>query len=363
MSLTKLLSRKTRFALGLAGLLLASSASCGQKPKTEESTYEETTSGGADSGNGSEQSGEGSSNTGSNYPSSDGDSSNTNDSESGGVDDYYEEDYSTSTFFIDDVDPISAATSAIGSWADDEIASGADYGGCPVHSCITSPEPRSTNWVDILGAVYVVVKDGERAVSGLDARVARDTAELNRAYSSMNVQFNTAYYSVTELDHPEWWDVTNDEFDNMLNAVKNDDAQPWWPIVYVRTINGGAHAGQAYQCSNRGIVLARSAPAQTAAHEFGHQMCLYHTHEASCGEEACEGSSCDTSGDFICDTLADRTYDGCSESGCSKTCGGRCANRQLYVISWLLQRYVYGTPARCYEVLAEQQIKQWHLLS
>ncbi len=41
------------------------------------------------------------------------------------------------------------------------------------------------------------------------------------------------------------------------------------------------------------------------AHELGHALGLFHTHETFFGEELVNGSNCEASGDFICDTPAD----------------------------------------------------------
>ena len=55
------------------------------------------------------------------------------------------------------------------------------------------------------------------------------------------------------------------------------------------------------------VVLARSCATNgsTFAHELGHNLGLYHTHDESNGSELVDGSNCDVAGDLVCDTPAD----------------------------------------------------------
>ncbi|MBK9047683.1 MAG: hypothetical protein IPL74_13565 [Bacteroidetes bacterium] len=58
----------------------------------------------------------------------------------------------------------------------------------------------------------------------------------------------------------------------------------------------------------------------TLAHELGHYLGLYHTHETSNGVEYVNGSNCGTAGDLLCDTPADPNLFSCSNSSCQYTC-------------------------------------------
>jgi hypothetical protein len=65
------------------------------------------------------------------------------------------------------------------------------------------------------------------------------------------------------------------------------------------------------------------------AHELGHFLNLYHTHETSYGVECPDGSNCTTTGDLLCDTPADpdltNRVTGCTYMGGVTTpsgCGG-----------------------------------------
>ncbi|MHC5115102.1 MAG: M43 family zinc metalloprotease [Planctomycetota bacterium] len=60
----------------------------------------------------------------------------------------------------------------------------------------------------------------------------------------------------------------------------------------------------------QGIVVRNSCTAaggnaSTTAHEVGHYLDLFHTHETALGVECPDGSNCQTAGDLLCDTPAD----------------------------------------------------------
>lgn len=70
----------------------------------------------------------------------------------------------------------------------------------------------------------------------------------------------------------------------------------------------------------------------TFAHELGHCLGLYHTHETVFGNELVDGSNCSSAGDKVCDTPADPqlgtsnvTFPGCTYNGTT-----RDANNDLY---------------------------------
>jgi Tol biopolymer transport system component len=55
----------------------------------------------------------------------------------------------------------------------------------------------------------------------------------------------------------------------------------------------------------RNSCTAAGGDASTLAHEVGHYLDLYHTHETALGVECPDGSNCAVSGDLLCDTPAD----------------------------------------------------------
>jgi PKD repeat protein len=123
---------------------------------------------------------------------------------------------------------------------------------------------------------------------------------------------------------------------------------------------------QSTSCMNNGSTLA---------HEMGHYLGLYHTHETAFGDEAVNGSDCATQGDLLCDTPADPRLssgnninnDGCiyfgtdlDENGqvyspsvtnimsySSKECRVTVSEDQLDKALWTLQnerQYLFCTP-------------------
>ena len=80
----------------------------------------------------------------------------------------------------------------------------------------------------------------------------------------------------------------------------------------------------------------------TLAHEVGHYLDLYHTHETYYGDECPDGSNCGSAGDKLCDTPADpkltgRVYSNCvydnsaaTPAGCSGSYDPMVENHMSY---------------------------------
>lgn len=67
-------------------------------------------------------------------------------------------------------------------------------------------------------------------------------------------------------------------------------------------VGGFASLGGVANPNSGGLMISKSGLG-SIPHEMGHYFGLFHTFES--GDELVDGSNCDTSGDFICDTPAD----------------------------------------------------------
>ncbi|MEK6845451.1 MAG: M43 family zinc metalloprotease, partial [Nanoarchaeota archaeon] len=208
------------------------------------------------------------------------------------------------------------------------------------HDCISNPGYKTTSIWTIGVQPYVITFGGIPAVD--ESRIASDIESLNEYFQPMGLPFIRLDDTQTiHIESGTWWDLNisgnstelNDLFTNITYSTGH------WPMIYVNTIGGGYAQGAARQCNYQGIILAAkdkygkiSSPGQVAAHEFGHQFCLYHTHENRCDLEECDGSNCYNAGDFVCDTPRDNsptmitTVNACSYAGYHTSCEVNCTS-------------------------------------
>jgi hypothetical protein len=90
----------------------------------------------------------------------------------------------------------------------------------------------------------------------------------------------------------------------------------------------------------QGIAMNNGCTAQagnmsTLAHEIGHYLDLFHTHESTTGIECVDGSNCGVAGDMLCDTPADPNVLGEVNAACQWTAGEMdvCGSGQVYTPS------------------------------
>lgn len=90
----------------------------------------------------------------------------------------------------------------------------------------------------------------------------------------------------------------------------------------------------------QGIAMDNGCTAQagnmsTLAHEIGHYLDLFHTHESTMGIECVDGTNCGVAGDMICDTPADPNVLGEVNAACLWTSSEMdvCGSGQVYTPS------------------------------
>jgi hypothetical protein len=123
--------------------------------------------------------------------------------------------------------------------------------------------------------------------------------ELNLYFNEHQIFFNSI--GVNYIDNSNYINVEENEFNNLTNIDNNPNALNFYLVDDM----WGSTAGAAYVASNKLVVNNLWAIYNVAAHEIGHCLDLYHTHETRFGTEAIDGSNCFTAGDLICDTPAD----------------------------------------------------------
>ena len=93
----------------------------------------------------------------------------------------------------------------------------------------------------------------------------------------------------------------------------------------------------------------------TLAHEVGHYLGLYHTHETYFGDEAVDGSDCSVDGDLLCDTPADPNLSSTvSSDGCVYSSAATDENGATYSPS--VTNLMSYTPKGCRYDITEDQL-------
>ncbi|MCE9537984.1 MAG: zinc-dependent metalloprotease [Bacteroidetes bacterium] len=105
------------------------------------------------------------------------------------------------------------------------------------------------------------------------------------------------------IDKTYYYNYSNDEFDALTGTNIHSNA------IDIYIVPNAPYNGRASGIPGRAFVIKKDAVTNgsTMAHEMGHCLGLYHTHETSFCTEAISGSNCSTCGDFVCDTPADPT--------------------------------------------------------
>lgn len=129
---------------------------------------------------------------------------------------------------------------------------------------------------------------------------------LNESFEGSGISFficgninyinDSGSYSFEKSDYPSFADQHNK--DNVINIYFANKVKD----------NGDNLAGFATLpwATTHMIMMGNDyADKSTLVHEMGHFLGLYHTHETSNGKEYVNGSNCQNSGDYFCDTPAD----------------------------------------------------------
>ena len=142
--------------------------------------------------------------------------------------------------------------------------------------------------------------------------------QFNAALALMNSFYANAYLEfflcegINYIDDSNLYDFETDEQDAMIAAHSvNNVINIYFANTVTSSSSGSGLCGYAYFPGGPEVILMDNSCAingSTLSHEMGHFFALSHTHGNSNGtltSELVDGSNCDTTGDFICDTPAD----------------------------------------------------------
>ncbi|WP_204346557.1 zinc-dependent metalloprotease [Psychroserpens algicola] len=140
--------------------------------------------------------------------------------------------------------------------------------------------------------------------------------QLNDAIATMNSYFANAYLEfflcegINYIDSDDYFNYTLDQEAALTNGNVDNVINIYF-VNSITTSEGGGLCGYAYFPGGPETILMANGcttNGSTLTHEMGHFFFLSHTHgnvNGSLTEELVDGSNCQTTGDFICDTAAD----------------------------------------------------------
>ncbi len=155
---------------------------------------------------------------------------------------------------------------------------------------------------------------------------------VNAAYYEGGIQFYLCG-AINEIWDDTYFNYSSSEEDALMMAHGVENTINIFVADEARSGNTPVCGYSYYPWSQRDLViLARSCATNgsTFAHELGHNLGLYHTHDSSNGAELVDGSNCEDAGDLLCDTPADPNLSGQVNTSCMYTGGDTDANGDPY---------------------------------
>lgn len=150
-------------------------------------------------------------------------------------------------------------------------------------------------------------------VGGLTSQELNDAIELmNSKYLIANMEFYICG-DINYIDSDKYYQATQAESDQMWQAYNEPNVINVYSVQALNSFSGSSLCGYAYYPGGpETIVLKNSCTTNpsTFAHEMGHFFGLRHTHGNGNSQELVDGSNCEITGDFICDTPADPKLSG-----------------------------------------------------
>jgi len=149
-------------------------------------------------------------------------------------------------------------------------------------------------------------------------------SKLNEYFNPQGIYLNKV--GVNTINKTSFLDIDgSDEFNNLLATDNDPNAINYYVVRKLENLAGLAlPAGVAKLGKNRLAIVRHRIFETPSAHEVGHCLNLYHTHETKFGIEAISGSNCSVAGDLVCDTPADPKldYPDNEDSNCNYIGGG-----------------------------------------
>ena len=142
--------------------------------------------------------------------------------------------------------------------------------------------------------------------------------QFNAAMAIMNDFYANAFLEfflcegINYIDDSNLYDFETDEEAAMIATHNVDNViNIYFANTVTSSSSGSGLCGYAYFPGGQEVILMNNSCAtngSTLSHEMGHFFALSHTHgnsNSTLTEELVDGSNCETTGDFICDTPAD----------------------------------------------------------
>jgi hypothetical protein len=189
--------------------------------------------------------------------------------------------------------------------------------------------------------------------------------QINLLYASTGIQF-FVYGDVIYIDNTYFFtvkDVKSDRDFLRSQAVVENTVN-----VYFTNLDSLCGEGSFPGDKVQGVLMNNDCAGTTTntssfAHELGHFLNLYHTHETAYGMECPDGSNCTTTGDLLCDTPADpdltNRVSGCTymggvavPSGCGGTYNPQVSNLMSYALKNCRNLFTAGQTDRMLAALA-----------
>jgi hypothetical protein len=150
-----------------------------------------------------------------------------------------------------------------------------------------------------------------------------DTAmrQINQLYASTGIQF-FVYGNIIYIDNTYFFTVKDVQTDR--DFLRSQSVVANTVNVYFTNLDSLCGQGTFPGDKVQGVLINNDCAGtmtntSSFAHELGHFLNLYHTHETSYGMECPDGSNCTTTGDLLCDTPADpdltNRVTGCTYNG------------------------------------------------
>lgn len=199
-----------------------------------------------------------------------------------------------------------------------------------------NPNARVYNALTSLPIKVHIVRNNNGSGGLSESQLYNAIETMNDYYENAGLEFficdginyinNSNFYS---LQSNEESSLTSNNVNNTINIYFVDE---------VFNSSGSSLCGYAYYPGGPETIIMANACAtngSTLSHEMGHFFGLFHTHGNSnttaSTNELVNGSNCDSSGDYVCDTPADPKLGNSNvNSSCNYTGTYRDANNELY---------------------------------
>lgn len=159
--------------------------------------------------------------------------------------------------------------------------------------------------------------------------------QLNSFYSTSGIQF-FQYGEVIYIDNTSFFTIPDNQA--IRDMLRGQSVVANTVNVYFTNLDTLCGQGSFPADPVQGVLMNNDCAGTASnlssfAHELGHYLDLYHTHESVFGVECPDGSNCTTAGDRVCDTPADpdltNRVTGCTYNGGVSPPAG-CGNMVQY---------------------------------